>query len=228
MPPTDVNVRDKLQTFTMWGDGGFQHNWLTFHKQVAWTIWNKQEPLVIKNEALIEQYVKEVMEKYDFLAVAERTDESLVALQLLLGLHAGDILYISAKTAGGYDDGWSGKCIKIQSSFISPAIQQFFNSREWFVQNSVDFLLHAVANKSLDLTIERIGKERFQRELERHKQLLAIVHEKCAMQAKFPCDQNGVLHTDSQTDCYWNDSGCGHSCIDTLLNAGQLDDIITM
>ena len=47
--------------------------------------------------------VKRVFQEYDFIGVSERFDESLVAMQLLLGIDVGDILYISSNVHGGYD-----------------------------------------------------------------------------------------------------------------------------
>ena len=51
------------------------------------------------------QAVQHIMQEYDFIGILERLDESLVALQMILGLRTSDILYLRAKTSGGFDDG---------------------------------------------------------------------------------------------------------------------------
>jgi hypothetical protein len=63
------------------------------------------------------------MQKYDFLALTERLDESLVAMQLLLGLPVGDILSTSSKVGNGYAC-VGRKCyrVAVQKSFRSPAV----------------------------------------------------------------------------------------------------------
>jgi hypothetical protein len=46
--------------------------------------------------------VQDVIMDFDFIGVTERMDESLVALQLLLGLRMGDMLSSSSKVAGTF------------------------------------------------------------------------------------------------------------------------------
>jgi hypothetical protein len=59
---------------------------------------------------------------YDFIAITERMDESAVELQMLLGLPLADVLYLNAKTSGGYEDivaasnSSSTQCRRIQSA----------------------------------------------------------------------------------------------------------------
>ena len=45
----------------------------------------------MKNES---QLAQSIIDDYDFVAVTERLDESLVVLQMLLDLPLGDILYL--------------------------------------------------------------------------------------------------------------------------------------
>ena len=55
-----------------------------------------------------EAQIDKILDNYDFIGVTDRFDESLVVLQLLLGLETSDILYLSSKKSGNYDDGFNG------------------------------------------------------------------------------------------------------------------------
>lgn len=63
------------------------------------------------------QYVRDTLGKYDFVGVVERFDESLVALQLLMGLETSDILYFSSRLHTGY----SGQFIRGHDLYICQA-----------------------------------------------------------------------------------------------------------
>jgi hypothetical protein len=62
-----------------------------------------------------------IIDDYDFIAITERFDESMVVMQLLLEhkygigvVTLGDMLYLNAKVSGGYDDGgYKSTCYKI-------------------------------------------------------------------------------------------------------------------
>jgi hypothetical protein len=47
-----------------------------------------------------------LLSSYDFVGITERFDESVVAMQLLLGLRTSDVLYLKAK--GGAEEGLDG------------------------------------------------------------------------------------------------------------------------
>lgn len=65
-------------------------------------LWDSLEPDLIQNITLAQLRVKQILDFYDFILLVERLDESLVVLQLLLGLDATDIVYVSSKQSGGY------------------------------------------------------------------------------------------------------------------------------
>jgi hypothetical protein len=112
-----------------------------------------------------------IMNDYDFIGITERMEESVVALQLLLGLETGDILYLSAKGSGGFDDGAHRDqgCVYIVPGFISPGMKAYFESLEWKILTATDTFLHQAANRSLDMTIDRLGRQRFEEALERFR-----------------------------------------------------------
>lgn len=172
----------------------------------------------LKSKGAREDTVREIINEYDFMGVTERLDESLVALQLILGLDAGDILYVSAKVNGGYDDGaYQNKCFKIPPSILSKEMKEFTYSPEWRKRFAFPTMLYEAVNKSLDLTIENIGQDVFAKALKEHRYLMSLVNDKCAPTAIFPCSKEGVLQTSkSNSNCYWSDSGCGYPCLDQL------------
>ena len=165
----------------------------------------------------------QILQDYDFIAITERMDESIVALQLILNLTTADVLHLNAKSQGGFDDGGDTDvgCVRVQPSFVSPGMQEYFDtSDEWKNLTYADTLLHRAANRSLDLTIEQtIGRDRFAAALDKFRKAQQEVQEKCAKKAIFPCSPGGVYQPlVSYTDCLWYDSGCGTECIDGLVS----------
>jgi len=167
----------------------------------------KEDPIAAANA---------IMGEYDFIGITERMDESAVLLMMLLDLPMSDILYLSAKGKGGYDDGGGGKgCTYIWPSFVSPEMQEFFDTNEeWQSMVQYDVALYQAVNASMDLTIERLGRDRFETLLAQFRAAQAEAQAKCLPRTIFPCDTSGGRH--KQTDCIWNDSGCGVDCLDKL------------
>jgi len=163
--------------------------------------------------------INSILDSYDFLAVTERFEESAVALGMLLGLAMTDVLYLSSKTSGSYDDGRfrSGRCTLIAKSFVSPVMQQYFANPGYRSSVYWDELLHAAVNRSLDLTIdETLGRDDFDRELQRFRTMRSAINEICtSKKVKFPCADDGVKRR--QTNCLRFDMGCGHSCMDSVV-----------
>jgi hypothetical protein len=76
--------------------------------------------------------VKEILSKYNFIAITARMDESLVLLKQLLDLQMGDILYMSTKTHGSFTTGpGTSPCIYIVPSFLTYGMNEFFESQYW-------------------------------------------------------------------------------------------------
>jgi hypothetical protein len=74
-----------------------------------------------------------IINDYDFMGVTERFAESVVVLQMLLNLPMADILHISSKVSGGYDDGeYRNECTKIQrSTNVTSELKEYLQSDEW-------------------------------------------------------------------------------------------------
>jgi Sulfotransferase family len=71
---------------------------------------------------MVISYTNEIYQHYDFIGITERMDESAVVLMMLLNLTIADILYLSTKSSGGYDDARNGlaNCTYIQPTMITP------------------------------------------------------------------------------------------------------------
>jgi hypothetical protein len=170
------------------------------------------------NQAVGRILQEEIMPLYDFIAVTERMEESLVVLKLLWGLEDGDIIVSSAKQAGGWSHNWDplGECFNVPKRSASFSVKEYISTR--FHDGNADFLLHAIANRSLDLTIEALGRHRVNTEVHRHRKLTALVGHHCQSNVTFPCSDEGLWQESHVEDCYEDDIGCGHRCIDDVLD----------
>jgi hypothetical protein len=150
---------------------------------------------------------------------------------MLLGLEMKDILYLSAKTTGSYDDGvyvknpygWDIKgvrtdtCVYVVPSFISPGMKEWLNSSRWKQQIEGDSLLYQAAHASLDRTVDRLGREEVARQVTEFRRANKMANDNCLPNTTFPCSAGGVRAPKRQdTSCLWFDSGCGYECFDHL------------
>ena len=159
-----------------------------------------------------------IMEPYDFIGLLERKWESLACMRLLWGLKVEDLIVLSAKQSGGYDDGrYHNTCFKIiKPNNISDDIQSYLSRQ--FPRKNHDFLLYHIVNRSLDKTIDMLGSGRVQAEAKHIRMVQEFVDARCQDEAIFPCSENGTLQRKaSENDCYWEDSGCGYKCVDRVL-----------
>lgn len=165
-----------------------------------------------------------IIQDYDFIGITERLDESLVVMQMLLGLRTTDMVYVKAKGSGGFDDGaFNSTCVYIVKSFVSQGMKQYFSSSEWQSWSQGDIWLYQAANRSLDLTIDRLGRSNFERKLGDFRRAMQITEQRCNIKdMRLPCSPGGVRapnyssHKIDSTDCLWLDSGCGYKCIDEI------------
>jgi Galactose-3-O-sulfotransferase len=166
-----------------------------------------------------QKIINSILQEYDFIGITERMDESAVVLMMLLNLKMSDVLYLRAKTQGGYDDGGGGsrnqkRCTYITPTFISEGMKEFFDSYQWENIILYDQALYKAVNRSLDMTIDSLGRDKFEMKLKKFRFALDRVERRCRSITVFPCDNMGRFHSQSETNCLWADSGCGMSCID--------------
>lgn len=210
---SSVAVTEDMEEHSRWA--GFQIAYLNMRDRND----------LYKDETIVpltweEGLVGGIVQDYDFLAVQERMDESLVALQLLLGLDVRDILYLHSKVSGeSYrfeDAGGVERCQKLVKPVISPGVHQYLSSLEWRDRIAGDMLLHHVANRCLDATIQALGRETFEMHLTTFRTYMALAQETCKDVAIWPCGPDGPRREESLVDCEHKDLGCGLRCLDDL------------
>ena len=170
---------------------------------------------------IVSMVQQDVMNAYHFIAVAERMEESMVVLQLLFQLDPIDMIVLSSKQAGGFDDGRiNNTCFRIQKPVHFPDVDAYLNQE--FQVDNYDFFLHAVVNRSLDLTIDALGRDLVEQQVQRHKALQVYAENRCQSKAIFPCSNNGTLQKKaSRKSCYVWDLGCGYKCVKMALTTYQ-------
>lgn len=130
----------------------------------------------------------EIIQSYDYMAITERFDESMVVLHMLLQPHnvtLGDMLYVRAKTKGGYDDGgYQGRCTYIQKSNLTASMKAYVTSDEWRERVKWDQALYEAANRSLDMPIDKLGRNVVKRKVKIYRWAQELVRKRCAAKAK--------------------------------------------
>jgi len=164
------------------------------------------------------QIVQDILDDYDFIAIMERMDESLVVFQMLLGLTTKEILYTRARSSGSFSNGWNGRpCFYIMKSFLTDGMKKFFASEEWQQTIANDLLVFQAANKSLDRAIEALGKAEFDEKLAALQRGLLRAKENCSNnRIRTMCDAGGTPIPVQKRTCYIWAEGCDHACIDEL------------
>lgn len=220
-------ILDRLQNFSGRygsiedGQGGFSLQFAALKEIEKFSAWSPTNRTAVLNPHQVEANVLRMIEGYDFMLVVDRMDESLVALALLLDIDVGDVLVTSSKVAGSFfHDTPHNQCVELTPSVKSKAVQTYLNSDDWKAQNYGDYLLHAAANQSLDLTIEPLGRERFDSAMERYQMLQEAEKKQCAPKVEFPCSKTGKPQPKlARKQCYQRDFGCGYKCIDEMIHA---------
>ena len=188
------------------GQGGFALAYLGMSLPAEFSVWDQDYPNKILRPDIVHETVKGIMDDYDFLILVERFDESLVVMQLLLGLETSDILYLSSKKAGSsyFFNKEKNKCTFLKKSVISPGVAKYLASDEWYAKQYGDYLLQEAVNQSLDLTIAALGKDKFDRALLKFQSLKKLANEKCADTVDFPCSSAGKPQPElAKKNCYW-------------------------
>jgi hypothetical protein len=129
------------------GQGGFTTQFAALEEVPEFSAWSPETGDVVDPDQIVSR-IQEIVDRYDFIAVVERMDESLVALALLLGLDVGDMLVTSSKvsapaniegTATNKDSSalsyvyheTKGKCVPMVERFAYPLVQEYLRSDEF-------------------------------------------------------------------------------------------------
>ena len=177
----------------------------------------KENKIKVTSSSKDDAIVQKILSKYDFIAITERLDESLVVLKHLLNLDMEDILYMSAKKHGSFTAGSPGnKCIYIIPSFRTEGMNEFFQSNYWRNYIRLDQRLYDAAVESLDRTIDSLGRDMIQRELEIFLQARKSAQALCEHRTIYRCDSKGTFVGALNSTCYMWDIGCGYACLNDL------------
>mmetsp|Transcript_30612 Transcript_30612/g.71764 ORF Transcript_30612/g.71764 Transcript_30612/m.71764 type:complete len:483 (-) Transcript_30612:2380-3828(-) len=163
--------------------------------------------------------VQDILEDYDFIAITERMDESLVVMQMLLNLTTQDILYTRARSGGAWSNGdprTKRPCIYITPSFVTPGMKSYFESDEWQYKIRGDLLLYRAASASLDRTIDRLGRAEFDRNLQALKEGLLMAKDNCQGRVRTQCTEGGAWIPFDNNTCYIWGEACDYECINEL------------
>ncbi len=187
--------------------------------------------------------VQDVLDEYDFIAILERFDESLVALKMILSLDFEDILYVRDRSEGSFSNGDQNRpCVYLlprlvplspriiwklmphrlfiisfcRISFLTPGMKEFFTSETWNEHIKGDILLYQAVHNSLDLTIDRLGRDEFQRQLAVFLKVNQRAQKKCAPRAIGMCSDGGDPIPIANRTCYIWSEGCSHACLDEI------------
>eukprot|EP00540_Astrosyne_radiata_P022775 CAMPEP_0116844032 /NCGR_PEP_ID=MMETSP0418-20121206/12437_1 /TAXON_ID=1158023 /ORGANISM="Astrosyne radiata, Strain 13vi08-1A" /LENGTH=230 /DNA_ID=CAMNT_0004474889 /DNA_START=1 /DNA_END=693 /DNA_ORIENTATION=- len=164
----------------------------------------------------VTKIVQDILDEYNFIAITERMDESLVVMKMLLGLDFQDILYMSAKKHGSFTSGEGQRCIYIIPSFLTDGMKEFFASEYWKAYMAADNLLYDAARKSLDNTIESLGRSEVEAQVKFFKKAQKLVSEKCADRTIYRCNDKGEFVGIKNSTCYMWDIGCGYECLNEI------------
>lgn len=196
-----------------------------------------ENPVPRQYEAEVTQISNKIMNEYDFIGVTERLDESLVCLMMIAHLNMADIMFLSSKISGmkRTDRNDGNECIG--KSFISPFMKEYFANETWKDYIHHDLALYKAVNRSLDLTIDALGREEVEANLAVYKRAQALAKERCSAQAGVVEDEECVAenitvakkkeitighdpikHKRGQMEngCITGDVGCGFECLDEV------------
>ena len=216
--PTDVNFASYVQE----GPSDMLHDY--YYRSLSLRPYPATEATTVDpggpdNRTMMD-LANHILREYDFIGITERMDESIVVLSFLLNVPLGDVLYLTAKGHGGFDDG-GGRggirvCTYIWPSFVTPGMQNILEAEQWQRMSHWDQILYQSANRSLDLTIDKLGRNKVAQAVTRFQHALEVARNKCLSHTVFPCSAGGDYTPDSHTDCLWKDSGCGSPCLDQV------------
>uniref|UniRef100_A0A7S2YCY6 Uncharacterized protein n=1 Tax=Entomoneis paludosa TaxID=265537 RepID=A0A7S2YCY6_9STRA len=169
-----------------------------------------------------------ILEDYDFLGIAERMDETIVLLSMLLRISLGDVLFLIPNGAGQPtakpyfhpQDQDPSKCSPLSTSSTNTTNSSMTifknNSDEWNEQLRLEMELYQAVNASMDLTIDTVvGRSKFDEQLRTFQQAQRLVQIRCFPHTTFSC-KGRQRRPKNETDCLWNDAGCSFDCLDEV------------
>eukprot|EP00546_Thalassionema_frauenfeldii_P005661 CAMPEP_0178928824 /NCGR_PEP_ID=MMETSP0786-20121207/20164_1 /TAXON_ID=186022 /ORGANISM="Thalassionema frauenfeldii, Strain CCMP 1798" /LENGTH=363 /DNA_ID=CAMNT_0020604823 /DNA_START=120 /DNA_END=1211 /DNA_ORIENTATION=- len=171
------------------------------------------------NHEYYSKIIEDILKEYNFIAITERMNESLVVFKMLFDLSFEDILYTSAKTSGSFTTGpdqENSPCIYLVPSFLTDGMKDFFASEEWQQDYiGADNMLYNAANKSLDKTIDSLGRTEVERQVKIFEKALDYSNQQCVDKTFYRCNRKGQF-IGQKASCYLWDIGCDHDCLSSI------------
>mmetsp|Transcript_11831 Transcript_11831/g.16983 ORF Transcript_11831/g.16983 Transcript_11831/m.16983 type:complete len:268 (-) Transcript_11831:47-850(-) len=197
---------------------GLHHEWFEHNHNYQ----SKYLDLPSQNEQSSSS-TERIINGYDFLAVSERMDESLVVLAMLAQIPLTDVVVYLSKISGGYNFALNQEgCVLTKKKWTTPKIDEYIHG-DYQNANKDDYLLYKAAQRSLDKTIDALGRKSVEENVELLRSLQRQNEEQCATKITMPCpepddEQKKLEHKRlSRESCYSGDFGCGHACTDLVL-----------
>ena len=159
---------------------------------------------------------KAIVSEYDFIGLVDKPDESLVLMQLLLGLETEDILYNPSPHAGTISLWKDNKniCEEVKKEYLPSGSKEFFDSEDFYNQNDVDIEIYKEVQKVHEATIDMvIGRDRFDEALRKYKAEMKVVEDQCLPTVQYKCNEAGKRWKDLNS-CDKN--GCDAKCLSSL------------
>ena len=160
---------------------------------------------------------KAIVAEYDFIGLVDKPDESLVLMQLLLGLKTEEILYNPSPNAGTISL-WKDNrnvCEEVKKEYEPMGLKAkgFFDSEDFYKTNGVDIEIYQEVQRVHEATIDAIGREKFDQALRRYKDEMKIVEEQCLPTVQYKCNEAGKRWKDLNS-C--DKDGCEAKCLSSL------------
>lgn len=112
--------------------------------------------------------VSDILNEYNFIGTYERLYESLVVLSMLADIDMTDVLFdfLPSKHT---------RCGSLQKpDWLTSGMEEYLNSESWRNREKGDYMLYDTIDKSLDMTIEKLGKKNVEEKLEKYLKLLDL------------------------------------------------------
>lgn len=119
-------------------------------------------------EEEVNYYVQSVIDEYNFVGIYERLYESLVVLSMLIGVEPTDVLFDFLPSK-------NSRCGELtRPDWVTNRIDRYLSQGEWYEREKGDFALYDAINRSLDLTIDKLGASKVKAKLDEFLKLIYI------------------------------------------------------
>jgi len=116
----------------------------------------------------VNYYVQSVIDECNFIGIYERLYESLVVLSMLIGAQPQDVLFDFLPST-------NTRCGELKRpDWVTNRMARFLSQGEWYHRERGDFVLCDAINRSLDMTIEKLGPEKVKAKLDEFLKLIYV------------------------------------------------------